>query len=272
MEKIIVDENERKIFAKKNGEEIEIQTKLVVGADGDHSVVLKSLGERKIDRANYASGLRQYWKDISNMQHNHLELYLPKSLPLAYLWIFPLPNGEANVGCGLQSAFISKKNINLKNIFNDIITNDPVISNRFKHATPLEKSQGWGLPLASLKRKTFGDGWLLTGDAASLICPTTGEGIGPAMMSGYIAAHFIERAVKTNNFSETTFKNYDREIYKRLNESINTYNIIQHISPMLYNFIINTITPNSLCRHFFKKNVVKWIQTAYTEKIEVNID
>ena len=71
-----------------------------------------------------------------------------------------------------------------------------MIKDRFKNATPLELPKGWGLPIASLKRELTGDGWILTGDAASLICPTSGEGIGPAMFSGYTAAQFINVLLK----------------------------------------------------------------------------
>jgi geranylgeranyl reductase family protein len=273
VEKIIFEENEKIIFAKNNSGKIEIRAKLIVGADGDHSVVLKSLGERGISRENYAGGVRQYWKGISNiLQDNCVELYLPKSLPLAYLWIFPLPNGEANVGCGLLSTLISERSVNLKELLHDIITKDPVMKDRFKNAEPLEKPVGWGLPLASLQRKASGNGWLLAGDAASLICPTTGEGIGPAMRSGYIAAHFIQRAVQTNNFSET-FKNYDREIYKDLQGDIKIFNRIKNLFPLLYNFFINVVSSSALCRYYFKKNLVKWISTAYkSDPVKVNID
>jgi geranylgeranyl reductase family protein len=273
VEKIIFEENEKIIFAKNNSGKIEIRAKLIVGADGDHSVVLKSLGERGISRENYAGGVRQYWKGISNiLQDNCVELYLPKSLPLAYLWIFPLPNGEANVGCGLLSTLISERSVNLKELLHDIITKDPVMKDRFKNAEPLEKPVGWGLPLASLQRKASGNGWLLAGDAASLICPTTGEGIGPAMRSGYIAAHFIQRAVQTNNFSET-FKNYDREIYKDLQGDIKIFNRIKNLFPLLYNFFINVVSSSALCSYYFKKNLVKWISTAYkSDPVKVNID
>jgi len=271
-EKIIWNGSESTIIAKNNNIQIEIQAQLLVGADGDHSVVLRSLGERHISRDNYAGGLRQYWKGISDLQANHLEIYLPKSLPLAYLWIFPLPNGEANVGCGLQSTLIKKNHINLKDLLNDIINNDPVLKGRFKNAIQLETAQGWGLPLASLKRKIAGDGWLLTGDAGSLIYPTTGEGIGPAMMSGYIAAHFIKEAVAKNNFTEESFRNYEREIYKRLNDSIKIYRFLKNTSPILYNFFISYIATHPFCKYYFKKNVAKWIATAYTKKIEVDIN
>ena len=273
VEKIILEGNEKRIFANNHSGEIEIQTKLVVGADGDHSVVLKSLGERQINREHYAGGLRQYWKGISNiLQDNCVELYLPKTLPMAYLWIFPLPDGEANVGCGLLSNLIAERSINLKELLHDIITKDPVMSHRFKNAQTLEKPVGWGLPLASLGRKASGNGWLLAGDAASLICPTTGEGIGPAMRSGYIAAHFIERAIQTNNFSDT-FKNYDREIYKDLQGDIKVFERLKKISPLFYNFFINVVSPSFLCRYYFKKNLVKWIRTAYeSAPVKVNID
>ena len=270
-EKITWNGSESTIFAKNNNTQIEIQAQLLVGADGDHSVVLRSLGERQISRDNYAGGLRQYWKGISDMEDNHLEIYLPKSLPLAYLWIFPLPNGEANVGCGLQSTLIKKNHINLKDLLNDIITNDAVLKDRFKNAIPLETPQGWGLPLASLKRKIAGNGWLLTGDAGSLIYPTTGEGIGPAMMSGYIAAYFIKEAVAKNNFTEESFTNYEREIYKRLNDSIKIYRFLKNTSPILYNFFISYIATHPFCKYYFKKNVSKWIETAYTKKIDVAI-
>jgi len=273
VEQINGEGNNRTVIARKGNESFEIKTKLIVGADGDHSVVLKSLGKRQVNREHYCASLRQYWKGIAGLQpDNHLEIYLPKSLPFAYLWIFPLPDGEANVGCGLLSSLIAKDKIDVKQLLHEIITTDPVIKERFKNATPLEKPMGWGLPLASLRRQASGEGWLLAGDAASLISPTTGEGIGPGMLSGMIAAHFIQRACETNDFSHQTFKNYDREIYKRLEASIKSYAFIKKTSPRFYNFFINHFSRTAVCRYYFTKSVKHWIKTAYEKAITVSID
>ncbi len=272
VEKIDFSEKEKTVFAKNAQGSIVIKAKMIVGADGDHSVVLRELGQREINRSHYAGGLRQYWKGISGVSENFVELYLPKSLPLAYLWIFPLPGGEANVGCGLLSSLIAKESVDLKKLFDDIIKKDPVMSARFKNAAPLEKPAGWGIPLASLKRKAFGDGWLLTGDAASLVCPTTGEGIGPAMRSGYIAAHFINSAIEKNDFSENTFRNYEREIYKDLEREIRMFERIKK-RPGFYNFFIKAASRNSIFRWYFKRTSPKWIRTAYEgTPVKVNID
>jgi geranylgeranyl reductase family protein len=259
------------IIRTSNGsEEILIHANLIVGADGDHSTVLRRLGERKIDRQHYCGALRQYWKGISGMNSgNHLEIYLPKSLPLGYLWMFPLPNGEANVGCGLVSDLIAKRSVDLKKVFHELVHNDPEISHRFANATALEKPVGWGLPYASMRRQSSGEGYLLVGDAAAMICPTTGEGVGPGMMSGYIAAHFIARAIKQNRFDKSMFENYDREIYKRLEGDIKKYNFLRKVSPRLYNWLIIVLSATGVSNYYFKKNVAKWIHTTTSKKIEV---
>ena len=272
VEKIINETAEKIVFVNHAGTRIQIKAKLLVGADGAHSVLVKSLGVQKIDRNHYAGALRQYWKGISGLQANHLELYLPKSLPMGYLWIFPLPNGEANVGLGMQSALMAKNKIDLKKAMTELIENDPVFKDRFKNATALETKQGYGLPLASLQKKIYGDGWLLTGDAASLICPTTGEGIGPAMLSGYIAAHFIQRAIQKKDFTADVFKHYDREVYKRLKSSIQLYQLMINTSPIFYNFFFNFIIGASIIRKRIFKYLQRKIELAYTEKIPVNFN
>ena len=113
---------------------------------------------------------------------------------------------------------------------------------------------------------------MLTGDAASLVCPTTGEGIGPAMRSGYIAAHFIKRAIDENNFSAEVFKNYEREIYKDLLSDIRIFERIKK-RPSFYNFFIKTAARNFISRWYFNKHSPKWLHTAYDgNPVKVNID
>lgn len=269
--KSIVKEGDKwRITARAGNNDINITAKLLVGADGDHSVVLRSIGERKIERDHYAAALRQYWKGVTGItKGNHIEVYLPKSLPMAYLWIFPLPNGEANVGCGLMSHIIAKKKVKLRDVFNDLLANDPALAHRFKDATPLEKPVGWGLPLASQKRMPYGDGYLLTGDAASLVSPTTGEGVGPGMLSGYIAAHYIQRAVKQNNFGKAMFANYDREVQKRLKPDVLKYNILRKLSPILYNQLINVLASLGAGQYYFDKRSHNWLHTAKHKRIDV---
>lgn len=252
--------------------ELEIRTPLLIGADGDHSVLLRHLGERKIDRRHYAGTLRQYWRGVADMHpKNLIEVYFPPRLPMSYFYIFPLPGGEANVGYGMVSEVASKGGHNLRDIFKQLIHEDPVMSPRFQKATPLEEPVGWGIPLASRRRRAFGDGYLLVGDAASLVCPTSGEGIGTGMISGYIAAHFAQKALKNKCFDAEEFKNYDREIYRRLNDEIRLYNLMMAVSPRIYDFGLNVLAPNPLFQWSFHRRVGGWLNTAYKVPLGVRV-
>jgi len=249
----------------------ELRARLLIGADGDHSVLLRALGERKIDRRHYAGTLRQYWRGVADIHpKNLLEVYFPKSLPMSYCYIFPLPNGEANVGYGMVSEVAAKGRHNLREIFQRLLHEDPVLAPRFRDAEPLEEPTGWGLPLASRPRQAAGDGYLLTGDAASLVCPTSGEGIGTAMISGYVAAHFAQKALKNNDFGAVQFLGYDREIRRRLQDEIRLYNLMMRLSPRLYDFGLNLLAPSPLFRWMFQRGAEQWLRTAYG--VELRID
>lgn len=254
--------------------DIEIETRFLIGADGDHSVVLKYLGIRKIDRNNYAGAVRQYWQGVEGMHpDNLLEIYFPKTLPYSYFWIFPLPDNKANVGYGMASNYIAKHNINVRKAFEDLIKNDPIISNRFKNARPEETIKGWGIPMSGSKRKAYGDGWLLLGDAASMVCPISGEGIGSGMLSGFVAAKFLQRAVQQNNFGEKIFMNYYREIHKRLNTEEKIYRFLNFIPDWLFTKSINSILASKIFKYWIShKSMSKWVDTACNKEIEVKLD
>lgn len=266
-------EDKWQIVVQQNNETLKIICNLLVGADGDHSIVLKTIGERKIDRKHYSAGVRQYWQNVAYTHSSNLmEVYFPKKYPMSYFWIFPLKNGLSNVGYGMQSQVAAKYKYNVKEIFEDLLLNDNNLKHRFTTATPQENIKGWGIPFASLQRKCFGNGWLLVGDAASMISPTTGEGIGTGMTTGVVAAKFIAQAVELNKYDETVFKNYDREIYKRTNDDIKLYKLCLWISPKFMGWAMNTFIHLPIFQKLFIKKVSQWIDSAYNKSLQVDIE
>jgi menaquinone-9 beta-reductase len=254
----------------KDGKEHKVFTKLLIGADGEHSIISKKFNNDRIDRNHYAAALRQYYKGIEGCsEHGLIEVYFSKMFPIGYFWIFPLPNGEANVGFGMQSDMISKKKVNLKKSMDFLIKNDPYLANRFKNAVALESPKGWGLPLASKRLDSFGDNYLLVGDAASLICPLTGEGIGTAMMSGYMAAKYIENAIKNDNYSADSFKNFKKDNHKRIEKDIKVFNFIRLTKPEIWlNKFMNVY---SFMNFDLIKGMPEWLETAFSKDIEVEV-
>ena len=226
---------------KQQGEQKIIFTKMIVGAEGRSSIVAKKRAHHSVDAMHYSAGIRAYYKNVSGLHDkNFIELHFLKELQPGYLWIFPLPNGAANVGIGMLSKSISAKKVNLKQLMINAIENPPNIKDRFKNAVIEGAIEGWGLPLGSKKRNLSGNRFLLTGDAGSLIDPFTGEGIGNAMVSGLVASRVIKKAIKDNNFSAKLLYQYDKDLYKKLWAELKLSHYMQRLScsPRLFNFVV----------------------------------
>ena len=213
-----IDSVERKnglVFCKsKSGEEY--QTGLVIGCDGAHSVVKKLSSDHEVDPKHHSGAVRAYYKNVAAVELDILEIHLSKKFLPGYFWIFPVSDTICNVGFGMLTSDISKRKLNLKKAFEQIIQDDEMLSKRFDKAELLGELKGFGLPLGGKKRKLSGANFILCGDAASLIDPLNGEGIGNAMWSGFLAANQAVKAVKANDFSAQFLSGYDTEINRKL--------------------------------------------------------
>lgn len=237
-------ENNDWILSDKSGE-TKIRTSLVIAADGAHSRFAKEIGGIKMEDEHYCAGLRGYYKNIKGLDpQGFIELHFVKEFLPGYFWIFPLPNGDANVGVGMRSDIVGKRKINLKEEMLKMIDSHPVFKERFSKATLDGSINGYGLPLGSKKRNISGDGYLLIGDAASLIDPFTGEGIGNAMISGLKAAECILSQWESRDFSADALKKYDVEVYKRLWPELSLSKKMQELIkyPWLFNLVVNRAT------------------------------
>jgi len=128
--------------------------------------------------------------------------------------------------------------------------NNPSIRDRFGNSERIGDVKLFGLPLGSKKRKISGDNFLLCGDAAQLIDPFTGEGIGNAMMSGLYAAEQVERSLQLDDFRAAAMAQYDRELYHRLwPELLLSYRMQQLVNyPSIFNFVVRKANSNTVLR------------------------
>lgn len=213
----------------------EFRAKVVIGADGASSVVATKLALNNPVPEHECIALRVYYENIAGCTPN-IEIHFVDSLLPGYFWIFPLENNTANVGVGMLTSDIKKKNLKLQEEMFRVIKEDPLFTERFANAKQISDVKGWRLPLGSFRRKAAGNGWILLGDAASLIDPFSGEGVGNAMVSGRVAARVLHQAIEQKNFSHAFLKQYEDGVWQELGPELKTSHQLQQmgkIKPLL---------------------------------------
>jgi len=217
---------------------------IVLGADGPYSIVSRKTGLYNSDMNYTAVGLRCYYENVEDLT-DQIELhYVNETIP-GYFWIFPAGNKKANIGVGLLKSRAKKKKYDLQQIMKQVI-NSKNFKHRFKNSNALEKPKGWNLPFGNTKRENHGNGFLLLGDAAGLVDPFTGEGIGNAMESGKIAADIVLKAKKINNFSNQILSEYDKVLWEYLGSELKTSTLLLKLAHyrILLNFVIDRASRN----------------------------
>ena len=218
--------------AFKNKPEI-LHAKIIIGADGAQSMVAKQLAGSTLDRNHHVGSVRAYFSNVGGLESSKTEIYFSRKFLPSYLWVFPLPGNMCNVGFGMLSSEIARRKVNIKQAFHDFIEQDALLKEKFSGAKQIGELEGFGLPLGSRIVPYSGANFMLTGDAASLIDPISGDGIGNAMLSGKLAAAQAIKCFEENNFSGAFMKSYDAALLAAIGGELRThYKAQQTLSKM----------------------------------------
>ncbi|MDQ1487276.1 MAG: menaquinone-9 beta-reductase [Actinomycetota bacterium] len=164
----------------------------LIVADGARSTLGRVLGRQWHQQTVYGVAIRGY---IATPRSNepwitsHLELRSPDGEVLpGYGWIFPLGNGEVNIGVGALATTKRPADAALR----------PLMS----YYTGLRREE-WGfdgepraglsalLPMGGAVSGVAGPNWMLIGDAAACVNPLNGEGIDYGLETGRLAAELL---------------------------------------------------------------------------------
>jgi geranylgeranyl reductase family protein len=187
---------------KASGATEEIRARYVVVADGANSRFGRSLGTWRNRAMPQGMAIRGYFESpISDTPWIESALDVRdragNSLP-GYGWIFPLGDGQINVGIGLLSTFRDFKSVNTTRIMDEFAATAPEYWG-ISPDTATSVPTGGRLPMGGSVGPKVGPTWIVVGDAAGSINPFNGEGIDYAYETGRLAAELLDETLQTGD-------------------------------------------------------------------------
>jgi geranylgeranyl reductase family protein len=189
----------------------EIGCSHLIVADGARSTLGRALGRTWHQETVYGVAIRGY---VASPRSNepwitsHLELRSPDGAVLpGYGWIFPLGNGEVNIGVGALATVKRPADAALR----------PLMS----YYAGLRREE-WGLrdapraglsallPMGGAVSNVAGPNWVLIGDAAACVNPLNGEGIDYGLETGRLAAELLDAGALTVAWPTELRRHYGR--------------------------------------------------------------
>jgi len=210
------------------GKTAELKSRVVVDASGFNAVIRHKLPlEMSIEREVANEDVEACYREIRQLKQEtentkYCEIYLnQKVTPGGYTWIFPKGGAKVNVGVGIcmRGKFPNPKKQFCKHILTKPLFDGSLLLNGGAWFDPTRR------PLDNM----VGNGVVIVGDAACLVNPIHGGGIGPSMLSGYYAGQVIAETLEKGNVAQKALWPYNRkymESYGKKQASLDVFRML----------------------------------------------
>jgi digeranylgeranylglycerophospholipid reductase len=187
-----------------------IKPKIVIGADGFESSVLKNL-QIKEERIATIAGYGIMGENF-NLPEAETYIFLDsKNAPGGYFFVAKTKDDEG-VACVVVDK--SMANESLKKYYENFIEENKHLKEILKN--PNVKNEFTGMTYAGFLEKRTSENLILVGDAARTLDPFLGYGMRNSIISGYVAGEIVAEALEKDNVR--IIGEYEKELISKISD------------------------------------------------------
>jgi len=189
------------VAVKRGRDEKSFTSNVVIDAEGCSSTLLKKTGLQTLQGSMVVKAIQAEVDSVDETDRDMVEVYLGREYaPGFFAWIIPRRDASAKVGLATWTG-------DPREYLRRFMKNHPVASKKLRKSS-VRSLSFHPIPLGGPIPKTYSNGLLVVGDAASQVKPTTGGGVIFGLSCSKIAGEVAYEAVKDNDFSETFLSSY----------------------------------------------------------------
>ena len=203
------------VMVKHNNQTVKTRARMVIDGEGISSRLLREVGLQGLNRQMLVNGIEAEVENTKNIDLDSVELYFGSEYaPGFYAWLIPKKDGKAKVG-------LAAKTGNPKTFFEKLMTRHPVASAKLQNSRVV-RTVLHPITLGGPAPKSFSNGFLAVGDAASQVKSTTGGGVIFGMTCAAIAAQVTSEAIERDDFSSEFLSTYQKRCGEALGFDVRT--------------------------------------------------
>lgn len=180
------------------------QARIVIGADGIHSLVARQVGAQPYNmKPTFAFAYYSYWSGISL---DGVEFY-----PREYrgMGVLPTHHGLATIIVGWPHDEFHTFRSDIEGNFLKTLELAPTLAERVRQGKREERFTGTA-ELFNFFRKPYGSGWALVGDAGYIKDPITAQGITDAFRDAELVTEAVDAGLSGKQPIEEALAEYER--------------------------------------------------------------
>lgn len=167
-----------------------VRARWAIAADGMWSPIRKQLGLSVERYRGEWHAFRQYVSGVGQLAARDLYISFDADLVPGYFWSFPLPDGRANIGFGIQRG--GEHSIqDMKQLWVDLLARPHVRAVLGPDVVADGPHRAWPIPARVDSMPPTSSRTLFVGDAVAACDVMSGEGIGQALATGRRAAESV---------------------------------------------------------------------------------